>query len=73
MIAVSEHNNQGHNHVELFKQSITKWQTKKDYPYTKDISRYSILAIEKKFIIFGGYTFERKVLTIQDRKCYEII
>ena len=56
-------NRSEHNHVELFSLSSSKWQTKKDYPYSKDISSYGILAAEKKFVIFGGWSDKRKVLT----------
>ena len=62
-----------HTHVELFSLSSSKWQNKKDYPYSKDIFRYSILAVERKFIIFGGFSRKRKVLTNQDVKSYESI
>ena len=55
-----------HNHVELFTMSSLKWTTKQDYPYSKDIAEHSILAVEKKFIIFGGSSTKRKVLTNQD-------
>ena len=51
-----------HSHVELFSLASSKWQIKKDYPYSKEISGYSILAAEKRFIIFGGRS-KRKVLT----------
>ena len=63
----------GHNHVELFSLSSSKWQIKKDYPYSKRIDYYSILAVERKFIIFGGYSYKRKVLPNQDIKNYENI
>ena len=62
-----------HTHVELFSLSSSKWQIKNDYPYSKDINSYSILAVERKFIIFGGYSRKRKVLTNQDIKSYENI
>ena len=42
--------------VELFTMSLAKWQIKKDYPFSEDIYKYSILALEKTFIIFGGYS-----------------
>ena len=45
----------GHSHVELFTLSNSKWQNKRDYPL-KSIYSYSILAVESKFIIFGGKT-----------------
>ena len=51
----------GHSHVELFSLSSSKWQIKKDYPYSKDIYHYSILAVERKFIIFGGFSYKRKL------------
>ena len=52
----------GHSHTELFTLSSLKWQIKEDYPYSireskkayTEIGYYSILAVEKKFIIFGG-------------------
>ena len=56
----------GHSHVELFLLSSSKWQIKKDYPYSKDIFGYSILAVERKFIIFGGKSYIRKVLKSQN-------
>ena len=62
-----------HNHVELFTLSNSTWQIKNDYPHSKDISRYSILAIGRKFIVFGGWCQQRKVLTNQDIKKYENI
>ena len=62
-----------HNHVELFSLSSSKWENKKDYPYSKDIYSYSILAVENKFIIFGGWSHIRKVLANQDIKKYENI
>ena len=61
LIAVGKVND--HNHVEIFTLASSKWQTKKDYPYSEDIYRYSILAAEKKFIIFGGGSYKRRVLT----------
>ena len=60
LIAVGEWGE--HTHVELFTLSNSKWQIREDYPFSKDISAYSILAVEKKFIIFGGYCKKRKVL-----------
>ena len=62
-----------HTHVELFSLSSSKWQIKKDYPYSEDIHWYSILAVEKKFIMFGGWSYKRKVLTNQEIKSYEYI
>ena len=55
-----------HANVELFTLSSSKWQIKKKYDYTIDISQYAILAVEKKFYIFGGRSAETKVLTNQD-------
>ena len=57
-IAVGQYD---HNHVEMFTMSRERWETKSDYPYSDVISRYSILTMEKTFIIFGGEG--RKVLT----------
>ena len=34
--------------------SSSKWQKKNSYPYKIDISYFSILTVEKKFIMFGG-------------------
>ena len=61
----------GHSHVELFTLSNSKWQNKRDYNFTNDIYAYSILALEEKFIIFGGLT--RKVMTNQVIKSCERI
>ena len=49
-----------HNKVELFTLTSSKWQIKKEYSINnlKDISWYSILAAEKKFIIFGGFSYK---------------
>ena len=74
IIAVGEY--YYNTHVELFSLSGSKWQIKKGYEYSKDISYYAILAFEKKFIIFGGFHTRlrdpknklRKVLTNQDNK-----
>ena len=63
LIAVGDGSYPRHSHVELFSLSSSKWQSKKDYPYSEDISSYSILAVEKRFIIFGGCSSKRKVLT----------
>ena len=52
-----------HNHVEMFSFTDSIWQAKNDYPYSEDIFGYSILTVEKKFIIIGGYSKERKVLS----------
>ena len=57
-----------HNHVELFTMSDAKWQIKEDYAYANDIGYYSILAVEKKFIIFGGFSRKRTVLPKFDIK-----
>ena len=73
LIAVGHDDYDSHSHVELFSLSSSKWQNKKDYPYSEDIYKYSILAVERKFIIFGGYSWKRKVLTNQDIKSYENI
>ena len=54
-----------HNHVELFTLSSSKWLIKKDYPYFMDIHAHSILAFEKKFIIFGGRCSEKQVFKIK--------
>ena len=62
----------GHSHVELFTLSNLKWQNKADYNFTNDIYAYSILAVEEKFIIFGGLT-SRKIMTNQVKKSYERI
>ena len=64
MIAVGAWNS--HTHVELFTLDSSTWQNKTDYPYTEDIYEYAILAAEKKFIIFGGKSWKRKVFTNQD-------
>ena len=55
-----------HTYVELFTLSSSKWQNKKAYPYSNDIYFYSILAVEKNFIIFGGRSMKRKVLINQE-------
>ena len=67
LIAVGDYNPK-HNHVELFNLANSRWKIKKDYPYSQDIYGYSILAVEKKFIIFGGYSWIRKVFTNQEIK-----
>ena len=59
---IDKQNINQHNHTELFTLANSKWRIKKDYP-ERDISVYSILAVERKFIIFGGMRFKRKVLT----------
>ena len=56
------------NMVELFSLTSLKWQNKKAYPFAKDIHGYSILAVEKRFILFGGRCFHRKVLTNKHKK-----
>ena len=60
-----------HTHVELFTMTDSKWDIKKDYPYTTDISFYSLMAVEKTFILFGGYSYQRGVLTNRDKKRQE--
>ena len=62
-----------HSHVELFTLSRLKWQKKNDYPYWSRICLYSILAFEKKFIVFGGMSANRKVLKNKDITRYEKI
>ena len=62
-----------HNKVELFTLSTLKWQLKTSYPYQKVTYSFSILAIEKKFILFGGLgeyitAHKRKAFTNQDTK-----
>ena len=52
--------NAWHNHVEMFTMSRAGWETKSDYPYSDEIGDYSILTMERTFIIFGGWG--RKVL-----------
>ena len=64
LIAVGSYN--GHSHLELFSLASSKWQIKEDYPYSKNIYKYSILAVKRKFIMFGGWSDKRKVLTNQD-------
>ena len=51
-----------HTHVELFtlSTSSSKWQTKKDYPYSKDIGYYSILAVEKKVHYIWRIEFKKE-------------
>ena len=65
IIAVGDYDppHDGHTHVELFTLSSSKWETKKHYPYSMDIARCSILAVEKKFMTFGGWSDKRKALT----------
>ena len=50
-----------HSRVELFSLTSSIWQNKKDYPYAMNICFFSILAFQKKFIIFGGQKSQRKV------------
>ena len=57
-----------HNHAEVFTFTSSKWHIKKDYPFSKDFSYYSVLGIESKFIFFGGYSYKRKVLEIKTVK-----
>ena len=71
LIAVGNYND--HAKVELFTIFYSKWQNKTDYPYSKDIYKYSILAVERTFIIFGGMSQKRKVFINQDTKSYENI
>ena len=71
LIAVGNYNN--HTNVELFSTIFnSKWQNKEDYPYSKDIYMYSILAVKRTFIIFGGMSQKRSVLTDQDIKIIKI-
>ena len=52
-----------HRHAEIFSILTSKWQVKEDYPNkmdhlinpTNDICHFSILAVDKKIIIFGGF------------------
>ena len=71
LIAVGSYN--VHTRVELFTLSSLKWQNKKDYPLyaTADLYGYSILAVERKFIVFGGRAYNRKVLTKQDKELWK--
>ena len=55
------------SHTELFTLSSSKWQIKKGYPYSKNIYQYSILTVEKNFIIFGGHQNKMKVLNNQEK------
>ena len=55
-----------HGHTELFKLSSLDWQTKFDYPFSKDIYAYSITVLENKFFVFGGHSWKRRVLKNQD-------
>ena len=55
-----------HNVVELLTGS--KWEVKEEYPYSFDIYLYSILAVEKKFILFGGLSRFRQILINRDQK-----
>ena len=58
--------------VELFTLSSSKWQNKNNYPYSKDLYAYSIIAVEKKYVVFGGSSRFRKGLTNQDKKFMKI-
>ena len=49
--------------VELFSLTTSKWQTKSDYPYSEDITGFSILSLDKKIFTFGGFSYKRKALT----------
>ena len=49
--------------VEQFTLSSSYWEYKKSYPYSINLGYYSILAFDKKFIIFGGLSEKMKVLT----------
>ena len=51
-----------HNHVELFTWTSKKWQTKKDYPFGKDIYLHRMVVVDKKPIIMGGFCLHKKVL-----------
>ena len=55
----------GHAHTELFTLSSSKWQNKEDYLWVGDIYGHAIVAVEKSFILFGGWSRKRKVLTNQ--------
>ena len=44
-----------HKKNELFTLADSKWVTKKEYPYASSIYFFSILTVEKKFILFGGW------------------
>ena len=56
--------NEEHNLVETFTLSAFEWQIKPDYPYAKDTHHYAVLGTaDKKFIIFGGRSRKRTVLT----------
>ena len=63
----------GHAHTELFTLSSAKWQKKKDYLHLGDIYGYAILSAENSFILFGGYSRSRKVLTNQVIKSYLLL
>ena len=59
-----------HAKTELFQLSSAKWQIKNTYPYSMDIYMFSIIAFEKKFIIFGGRSLYRTVLKNRDISRY---
>ena len=53
-------------HVELLKLPSSKWELKMDYPYSEDIGYHCVLPFEKTFIIFGGWSYKRRVLIKND-------
>ena len=59
--------------LQLFTAEVptAEWLYKKRYPYAEDIRHYSILAVKKTFVIFGGYSEKRRVLTYQKMQHYE--
>ena len=60
LIAVGDSKKE-HGLAELFSLTSLKWQATLQYPYAPDIYGHSILAVEKKFILFGGWSVKRKV------------
>ena len=44
-----------HNKNELFTLTASEWIVKKEYPDASAIHYFSILTVEKKFILFGGW------------------
>ena len=46
-----------HSKVELFTLSSSNWEIKRDYLYYSKIgiAKYSIITVDKKFILFGGW------------------
>ena len=54
---------QFNSRVEIFSLSTSKWQTKSDFPYSEDITGFSILSMNKNFFTFGGFSYKRKALT----------